>query len=691
MYNIIKSALNDALTQQYSDELMSLTEEKYSFSEAFEMKMKKLVKKIDTPYYKYIGYLSAAACAVIVIGCSILLPKLTSSDVPVATTPTETEEGIVTDVVTETTPTQSEATFTTTPPVSVSEIVTEPSSSEATAAPEITSESTTTVTTPESETTVPIIVTTAESSTTTETEYTYHDENPGMGGKVDEDDEDDEDICDESVDCEDDEDDGDDDIGDDSVDVTENDDEALADDDDCCDDDYVYTPPIPTEETLGEEIETLIGVPLTDSYPYNISVYNNGKVCSYTSSLKDAEAMEKMRDKEIAETLEKAELIDGTPELGARFVKVGISDIDPHIWDGTFQAQPSSRDFSPRNEYGTMFSFENDWDEDEDVDEEDEEDFECRSCFITIYDNGVIKVKSDSSIGEYYSGAAYYKADSAAVSTIFERVEQNEAMSGMKKVGDMLSYIADSADDLQNAYLTTLTNVYDIRMWSDVENGDYLYKLLKKHKSEALTANATSGSTALLSFRFTSVKNKHTFTLTFYADSTATISTVCIKYRFNFPLDETVDLLDYLCELNGKEPAKRYATLADYLEGKNFSGLNYISESVEQEGTPGIKILSVPEEDTETMAKINKIIADALDKAEYLLVSPDNYKLDFYATVKGWSVPFRLGSDYVQIGSNIFRLPDGTTEKIHKLLDEKGEVSTEADYVEEDSEEEWDD
>lgn len=695
MYNIIKNALGDALTEQYADALMNATDENYSFSEAFEMKMKKLIRKTDTPYYKYIGYLSAAACAVIVIGCSILLPKLTSSDIPVATTPTETEGIVVTDIVTEAPPTESKTSFTTTPPVSVSEIITEPSSSETTTAPEITSESATTVTTPKSETTVPIIVTTTASSTTTQTEYPYHDENPGMGGRVDENEDDDEDVADDDLDFGDNDDDDDDvgvdsdadeddeDIGDDSVDITEteDEDEDLADDDDdCCDDDDVYIPPIPTEKTLGEEINTLIGVPLSDSYPYSAVLFNNGVRCSRAESLKEADIMEKARDKEIAEVLENAELIDGTPELSERYVYVCISDTDPNLWDFNFNHHVPNVDASPRNDYEHNFLGKPEEDEEDAADEEDEE-VEYAICRVTIYDNGVVEIKSNSSIAESYEGAAYYQADAGIVNTIFERLEQTEPMKTAKNVGDVLSDIADSADDLREVSLTTVRTVYDIRMCAPCENGEYLYELLKKNTKKTVTLDDTFDNDAMLKFTFTSAKTSHCFDLLFYADSTALIKTDCVGYRFDFAVDKAIDVLDYLCELNGKEPVYRYATLADYLEGKNFSGFTYLCAEVEMEGTPGYKIMSLSDENAKAMEKINEIIIYTSKMAYYVLepVDTGNDRID--ASVKNWNVTVWISENYIRIGVNTFRFPSGTTEKILMKMEKYGVVLEPAEDV----------
>lgn len=668
MYEILKSALNDALTENYAAALMDSTEEGCTFSAAFEKKMKALIRKKDRPYYKYIGYLSAAACAVIVIGCSILLPKLTSGSVPTATTPPETEESIVTDIVTETPPTSTETSFTTTP-ASAAEIVTETSSSEEEAAPVITSESTTTITTPKSETTVPIIVTTIESSTETKTETPDRGDDDIVDEAYEDDDEDEaaeEEITDEST-CEDDDEDVEEDCDEDTVEV---------------EDDDVHLPSVPHENDFGTEIKTLIGVPLAESYPYFAELHANGNVCSYTRALTKPEIMEKLRDKDIAQKLEKAEILENTPVLSNKYISLSVSDTDPNLWDSSFQLSPSNSDYSPRNRYAYDFLGEIESDE-FDVDDEvlAEEDYEFNNCSIDIYDNGVIAVTMVN-----YMDTAYFSADSDTISEIFARAEQNEIGENISTVGDLLQSIAASEKDLKNVLLSTQSTTYDIMMSAYCPDGEYLYTLLNEYSAEPVTYSEAKSGASLLSFCFISLKNKHQITLRLYADSTAQLKTGCACYSFSFPLDKTLDALDYLCELNGKEPAYRYATLGEYLAGKNFKGFSYLStvtDAVDENNgeTTTYTVRKVNGAETEAAKEITEIIKKAADKAEYV-ISPSlgGGERIIDASVTGWNNRVCIHGDYLFIGDNAFKLPDGTNEQIVKIISQNGETETYTDY-----------
>ena len=78
MEKILKKALDEALTERYSGELNSASEVNHAFSGDFERKMKALIRRTDKPLLYYSKYIAAAACAVVAIGCAVLLPALPS-------------------------------------------------------------------------------------------------------------------------------------------------------------------------------------------------------------------------------------------------------------------------------------------------------------------------------------------------------------------------------------------------------------------------------------------------------------------------------------------------------------------------------------------------------------------------------------------------------------------------------------
>ena len=137
MHDIIKKALDEALTEKYHAELMGCAETDYNFSVGFVADMKALIRKTDNKLIYYSKYIAAAACAVIAIGCAVLLPNLMDSSIDVeppvtgttsATSVKEDTPGtttslspdsanpIVTDSTTPTVTTPDESTATTTEP-----------------------------------------------------------------------------------------------------------------------------------------------------------------------------------------------------------------------------------------------------------------------------------------------------------------------------------------------------------------------------------------------------------------------------------------------------------------------------------------------------------------------------------------------------------------------------------------------
>ncbi|MDE7234144.1 MAG: hypothetical protein K2N29_03700, partial [Ruminiclostridium sp.] len=112
MYEILKRALDEALTAAYAGEIPVGAEE-VAFSEGFEREMRGLIRKTDRPIQKYIPILTAAACAAIAIGCAVLLPRLLSNPVPVE--PNEDSTATVTSPAPIDEPVESSSTAGTTP------------------------------------------------------------------------------------------------------------------------------------------------------------------------------------------------------------------------------------------------------------------------------------------------------------------------------------------------------------------------------------------------------------------------------------------------------------------------------------------------------------------------------------------------------------------------------------------------
>lgn len=704
MYDIIKKALDEALSEQYAAQLMGAADENHSFSPVFEKKMKTLVRKTDRPYVKYMQYLGVAACAVVAVGCAVLMPNLLKQNVPVETTPSLT---VSAEPVTEEPPVLSADDNGITPPTS-SETTTQPTESETTAETSSATDSSENITSyPEDENpgSAGISAVTSETDSSEPTD----DEFPGRGDDSFFDSEDDEtddsvsddfyDDADADTDDSDDDydfiddndnpsvgydpegdtviDDNDDDAADDDVDDEEDFDDAA--DDDAGDDSTIIRPVIPRENTLGDQVKSLIGCKLSESYPYSVILYQNGDdYYDFSSGLTIPETAERFRDKTIAETLEKAELVTDSLELSDKYIKVDISDISPTLWNSDFTYTRSAFDSSPRNDYNILFLGEPDEDE---ADEEDyiEADVEYKSCTLLIYDNGIIAANSYN-----FSGTMYFRTDIKTADEIFARAERNILPDNITDTAALLEAVASSEADLKKTYLCTMGTVYDIRMGAPCD-GKYLYDLLKNHASAALIPTGTvHRGNILLSFSFVSAKTAQSYSVFLYSDSKAELYTQqnC-GYLFSISSEKMWDTLDYLCSLNGKPAAKRYANLEEYLEGKNFTGFSYLGttdySTIEtEEGTETVVTdVTVTGIDSKVSQKITELILKYASTSEYV---PSGLKNEnerhILVKVPNWTAFVSFYGDSLVIAGNTFKLPDGLTEKIFKAMYAGGSRTT---------------
>ena len=83
MENILNKALSEVLTPLYSEELRDAFDTGYKFTPEFDNNMRELIRKTDRPVTRYIGYMAAAAVAVIAIGSAIIVPSIMNSEVDV--------------------------------------------------------------------------------------------------------------------------------------------------------------------------------------------------------------------------------------------------------------------------------------------------------------------------------------------------------------------------------------------------------------------------------------------------------------------------------------------------------------------------------------------------------------------------------------------------------------------------------
>lgn len=700
MHEILKRALDEALTAAYAGEIPVGAEE-IAFSEGFEREMRGLIRKTDRPIQKYIPILTAAACAVIAIGCAVLLPRLLSHSVPVE--PNETGTATVTSPAPISEPVEStpaEETLSGEPEEihdanpGAAGIIVPPDDWDANpnygpgpdefedenpgAAGDVVDDEDDDV---GGESGVPVVtgssVSTPEpypqdpddfpatgisdSEETTETEEDSSDsadENTETTGDdtADEDtDVDDGDSDDDDVGYVDDEDDSDYDSDDDDVAYDDSDDNDEATDESSL-------PPIVKRASLNGEVQALLGCSLADSYLHNGNFMIDGKF--YDLPIVEGIDPETYRDPELAELIGAAKYIEGEPE------ERGL----PLFWGNVGKEAPVIKpayesDRSDRNQYDELYFGEGSWIDDE----EDEMDTPTETVYLEFLRNGIVCVFMDG-----YSGAVYYRLDDETLEKLTARIETRFKVSEPKTVGDLRKQLG-SADDYARVYVS-ISNYYDCTMSGALSDGTFFAELLEKYKDEKLREGSNSGY-ARIRIELTSRKSLRTERFVFYADGTVGVGgDRCFEID---QADVRAILTEYCRQKNLPAPVF-YETLGEYLTGKNFTTLT----DVRLYGKEAHGDILFSGDDAEIRALIEEYAAES----EFL---PDGKGVSVQERgsvaiqVEGWFYTVRINRDEIQIGitRNIFRTPDGLYDRLCAIISEKGEspyAEQDEDYFDDD-------
>lgn len=491
MHDIIKKALDEALTEKYHAELMGCAETDYNFSVGFVADMKALIRKTDNKLIYYSKYIAAAACAVIVIGCAVLLPNLMDSSIDVEPPVTETTS---TTSVTEDTP----------------EITT--SLSPDSANPIVTDSTTPTVTTPDDSEPV----TSTEPAVPDDTEYspstddtdpdtqngTVTEETPPVD--IPEDDEEvegdssadtitDDDIPEDEDDTsadgidnpeddasEDDTDSDDDAVieGDDVVieDSSDDDDVAIEDDDCEVEDDEVSeddtdsdddTPiedgddvVIEDDEDWGDDTAPVLvpleGTTFKEACEYIISYESEQKNTLEELYITGMNGMNKEFNLELCDFgfVKDYLVAQGSAPL--------LEEIEFDFGDSIYlnlSAYPRSYsrtffDNSPRNNYEDFFGY--GIETDEAVEDDDDAGAQIE---VRIYDSGIISVRALW----FNSETAYFTADKTATTELFDRLSEIGLPANAKTVGDIINGMNITAANMSDGYAEVI-GLYDIKL-----------------------------------------------------------------------------------------------------------------------------------------------------------------------------------------------------------------------------------
>lgn len=659
MYEILKRALDEALTAAYAGELPAGAEE-VAFSEGFEREMRGLIRKTDRPIRKYVRFLTVAACAAIAVGCAVLLPRLLSQPVPVV-------------------PGES--------------VTTTESAAQAEDRPEESASAVETETTPEEE--IP--------------DREISDENPGAaGGFLPPDEDENADVTerdnevagssgnasavssdeetgvaqteetDAPADDSDDED-ADDDWVDESeaewVDDSDDDDVSSDDsDDDAWDSDEATDesalPALAQKETLNEEIEALIGCSLADSYLQSGDFLIDGKF--YSVPIVEGIDPETYRDPALAERIGAAEYLgDELPEteLALALFWGNVGKEPPVI-------QPiRDSDQSDRNHYGELY-----FGEDSEIgDEEDEFVMPISAPYLEFFRNGIVVVYMNG-----YSGTAVYRLDDETLSVLTERVEARHKQSEPKTVGALAKRLGTAEDYAQ--VIVTISRYYDCTMYGALSDGSFLAELLEKYKKEKL---AKPDSTAFVSvpirIALTSKKTLQTESFDFYADGTVIVSG---NKRFMVdPADVRAILTEY-CRQKKLPAPVFYETLGEYLSDKNFTTLT----ASWREPADGGSALYLSGDSAEIRALVEAGMAESAylpGEEGFVPAQTEHIRLE----PEGWSSSLYLSRDRIMVGRayvrRVFAAPEGLYDKILAILEEKGTdpyAAQDGDYFDDDVE-----
>lgn len=675
MHEILKRALDEALTGAYAAELPGGAEETV-FSEDFEREMRGLIRRTDRPIQKYIPILTAAACAVIAIGCAVLLPRLLSDRIPVE----PNEDGTVTSVssapvieepvestsVTETVPDDTEkirdenpgavgAGFADEPLLSDQEDTTERDDEDGVGG-EIDAP-----TAGSSEETSPPVPAETDPPETEIPDYEEILEEDAADNAEDDSDSEDSIPTDDDMDYDSVDDDMDYDSDDDVSYDSDHDDIAIDEDNDEETDESALQP-IEKRDSLDEEIRALLGCSLSDSYLHYGGGYVNGK--RYELPIVEGISPETYRDPALAELIGAAKYIGGEPgEVGLPLFTGNIGKAAPVI--------PPVResDQSDRNSYDEIYFGEEAWV----ADEEDEIDTPTETVYLEIFPNGNVCVRKEG-----YGGEAYYRLEDEALQKLAERIETRFSVKEPETVGELTEQLG-SAEDYAQVYVG-IRNYYDCTMYGELSDGSFLEALLRKYRKAEIRKEETYGN-APIQISLTSRKSLRTENLMFYSDGTVKMLGGGV---FKIDESEVRAVLTEYCRQKGLAPPVFYETLGEYLVGKNFTVLNaariYARDMSDDVSFSG--------DDAEIRALVEKYAAES----ELL---PDGRGVSFgereSITLEpaGWFPSLRISRNEIQIGysGNIFKTPDGLYDKLYAIISEKGEspyTAQDEDYYDDD-------
>ena len=683
---ILKKALHEAMTEKYSEELINMKTPDYEFSESFNIKMRNLIRRTDNPFYRYSKYLTLAACAVIAVGCAVLIPALNSKRIHTGTgsdITAETSEVIITTVPTEApliteTVTTVPKDETTVPKETVDSgdgEIDEPEEkpdNQTEIKPSETSE--TTEKAPSTSETADKEGDEEEKSETTEYEPiggdgTENDEvNPGTGGDTVSDDEvpeieEEEDISgeiEEEV-----EDDGDYDVIDgDEVDEDIVDEEVAEDEEEEVveEPDIDNHPPYPEAETLGELYTKLyqqdFNPPSIKEQSYkienaNILTFNYDDV-QFSTLYNDFDFVKEFLRE--AGTAKKTETVNQQSDCAT-------IRINPVVAPYTV---PSCIDSGDIHYYREIYFGE--YSEDEvDVDEEPDGQW-ANDVELKIYRTGLIQVSFVSN-----RDSVWFTASSDVVGRFFNNVDNMSMSEAPSTLNDVIIDRNVTEANICRGY-GNIRGVYDyyITGINLNSNKSIITNFLNSNRDKRLTYYSYSGGEKIGIEIFFGLKDSSSFiTLRLLGFDKAVISVSGgDSYAFGIDKSQYTGLFKSLVGICGYSNPVIYNTMEDYIRDKGFNSITTITYNSNMgkytiNGTGGNKAV---------LEEIRQLI---LTEAKTAVYSPDALVYgDIIPNVPNWYTRYKTftistdGAMYIR--NNRFSASASFIEKLKKLIVENG-------------------
>lgn len=720
MENILRKALDEALTKRYSGELNSAAEVKHGFSGDFERKMKGLIRRVDKPFFHYSKYIAAAACAVVAIGCAVLLPALMNGKIEV-NAPTDAAAA---ETAPPTGNDESAVITTTVPPKIPSEE--ESAVTEGAAEPIETTDSTAPVLTQPADEEMPVNTggTTAKDSgntteetiskneTTGEFEESIWDEEEAdidIGDKTD-------DVFDSNIeedDCDVSDDDGynpstgwdesdDDAVIDDSDDDVAIDDDADIDTDIPTDDDSDLNPgcgggsgyehkPIPDGANFGEIVSLTYG----GSYE-NLkaaSCYYDGISISFGDTDTDF-------TQEFIASLKSAKPVRYEEEPA---ITKNSKPISLEIRDVAFVSERRTENFSDWLFYGETFGT---GDEQDMSDEESiwEKDYGTFFVNMEIYSDGTVKLFYIGDFAkkiDYSDYNLYLKADKAAAAKLFSKFSALKMPENAKTAGNLIDYFAINKANITGAD-ADIRGIYDTGYAAVPVSSAAVEEFFSEYASAAVTAYTPDdhgfGDYYSVNIENCSPNDTYESRRWWFNDFYDGDNKICMRlplknkggalwvsitsnicyirnelggvinnkgYRFEVKPESVIKLYKRILSENNLTSIT-YDSLSQYLKGKNFTD---ISEGAYYKVT-GSSSKKTNIDDSEKLKKLTAAIKAEAKNSAYVPLGGYGKGLVIRIYVENWKVQLLIyQNNMISINGNNFAASEGFYDKLIAIIE----------------------